>query len=183
LQAPADQVVQNIKDYPDCQIVFWLPVIEDDFGQERFLVEDPTRSFRSGNFNRVPVVAGRTELEFNSKEVTYFYIPVYLMFSNILAVNSDISVFNKDFNKMAPKCFFYWENDSKSRSMSKSLRKSFLNDPSFDEGFKTNLSLLVSDGFIGYPIHKFVESVSSFTDVYYYVTLGESKESHKTEFD
>jgi hypothetical protein len=55
--------VQNIKDYPDCQIVFWLPVIEDDFGQERFLVEDPTRSFRSGNFNRVPVLAGRTEFE------------------------------------------------------------------------------------------------------------------------
>jgi acetylcholinesterase len=171
LQAPADQVVQNMKDF-SCQIVFWLPVIEDNFGQERFLVEDPTRSFRSGNFNRVPVIAGRTELVYQSK-------------ARLMEAISDrnVEAFNEDFISVAPKCFFYWENDSKSLAMSKTLRKNFLNVSSFDESSKTNLSLVVSDGVIGYPMHKFVESVSSFADVYYYVTRGESKESQKIEFD
>ena len=58
--------MNQAKDIPSCQILYWLPVIEDDFGQERFLVEDPTKSFRSGNFNRVPVIAGRTEYELES---------------------------------------------------------------------------------------------------------------------
>ena len=55
----------EVKDIPSCQVLYWLPVIEDDFGQERFLVEDPTKTFRSGNFNKVPVIAGRAEYEFD----------------------------------------------------------------------------------------------------------------------
>jgi hypothetical protein len=83
-----------------------------------------------------------------------------------------MTAFIENFNKVAPKCFFYWENDSKSLAMSKTLRESFLNFQSLDESSKTNLSLVVSDGLIGYPMHKFVESVSSFTDVYFYLLPG-----------
>jgi carboxylesterase type B len=41
-----------------------MPVVEDDFGQERFLSQDPSEIFRSGDFNKVPVIVGRTENEF-----------------------------------------------------------------------------------------------------------------------
>lgn len=54
----------EVKDIPSCQILYWLPVIEDDFGQERFFVEDPTKTFRSGNFNKAPVIVGRSDYEF-----------------------------------------------------------------------------------------------------------------------
>jgi hypothetical protein len=46
----------------------WFPLIEDDFGQERFLTEDPSVTFQSGNFNRVPVIIGRTEFEFSDEK-------------------------------------------------------------------------------------------------------------------
>jgi hypothetical protein len=42
----------------------WVPVIEPDFGQERFLIEDPNVSFRNGNFSKVPVIIGITAGEF-----------------------------------------------------------------------------------------------------------------------
>lgn len=45
-------------------IMIWLPVVEPDLGQERFLTEDPTQLFKRGQFYRVPVMAGITELEF-----------------------------------------------------------------------------------------------------------------------
>ncbi len=45
-------------------ILIWYPVIEKDFGQERFLTENPTKLMRQGRFMRVPVIAGITEHEF-----------------------------------------------------------------------------------------------------------------------
>lgn len=45
-------------------VLLYTPVIENDFGQERFLIESPMKLFRSGDFQRIPVVAGITEFEF-----------------------------------------------------------------------------------------------------------------------
>ena len=45
-------------------ILLWLPVVEPDFGQERFLTDDPTKLFQEGRFAKVPVLAGVTEFEF-----------------------------------------------------------------------------------------------------------------------
>lgn len=45
-------------------ILIWTPVVEPDFGQERFLTDNPTRLFRLGRFHKVPIIAGVTELEF-----------------------------------------------------------------------------------------------------------------------
>jgi hypothetical protein len=41
-----------------------MPVVEKDFGQERFFVEEPSESFRKGNFNKVPIIIGRSADEF-----------------------------------------------------------------------------------------------------------------------
>lgn len=45
-------------------VLLFKPVVELDFGQERFMVDNPTKLFEEGNFARVPIVAGITEYEF-----------------------------------------------------------------------------------------------------------------------
>lgn len=45
-------------------VLLWKPVVERNFGQERFLTDDPTKLFGLGRFTRVPVIAGITEYEF-----------------------------------------------------------------------------------------------------------------------
>lgn len=49
---------------PGNPILLWKPVIEPDFGQERFLTDDPTKLFASGEFMHVPVLTGITKYEF-----------------------------------------------------------------------------------------------------------------------
>lgn len=49
---------------PGNPILVWMPVVEPDFGQERFLTEDPAISFKKGNFARVPILAGIAKYEF-----------------------------------------------------------------------------------------------------------------------
>lgn len=66
-KAPAlDVVLKIVKEFPECEIVIWMPVVEKDFGQDRFFTEEPSELFRKGNFNQVPVIAGRTADEFVS---------------------------------------------------------------------------------------------------------------------
>lgn len=50
-------------------ILLWLPVVEKDFGQERFLIADPTKLYRQGRFMRIPIIAGITEFEFLSPAI------------------------------------------------------------------------------------------------------------------
>lgn len=45
-------------------VLMWMPAIELDFGQERFLSDDPSMLFDLGDFERVPVLSGITEYEF-----------------------------------------------------------------------------------------------------------------------
>lgn len=47
----------------DNPIFNWLPVIEEDFGQERFLTEDFYTALRSGRFSKVPILYGFTNGE------------------------------------------------------------------------------------------------------------------------
>lgn len=54
----------NVAGFTECDTATWWPVIEPDFGQERFITDDPVTLFRNGNFARVPAVLGRTADEF-----------------------------------------------------------------------------------------------------------------------
>jgi carboxylesterase type B len=48
-------------------VIIWTAVIEEDFGQERFLTEHPIKLINSGRFEKVPVLAGITKDEFAYK--------------------------------------------------------------------------------------------------------------------
>ncbi|XP_055906851.1 juvenile hormone esterase-like isoform X2 [Eupeodes corollae] len=56
----------------DNPIYLWLPVIEEHFGQERFLIEDPSDSFKFGRFAKVPILIGFTNGEFCTSAKVYF---------------------------------------------------------------------------------------------------------------
>lgn len=45
-------------------IMLFKPVVEPDFGQERFLTQDPTCAFERGQFAKVDILTGITEYEF-----------------------------------------------------------------------------------------------------------------------
>lgn len=69
------ELSQRPQNHLECENIIWLPTIELDFGQERFFTENPSKTFRSGKFNKVPVIAGRTEDEFESLTKGDEYIP------------------------------------------------------------------------------------------------------------
>ncbi len=49
-----------------CLVFTWTPLLEEDFGQERFTTDDPSVLFRQGNFSRVNAIMGVTAHEFIS---------------------------------------------------------------------------------------------------------------------
>lgn len=57
-----------------CTSINWRPVIEPDFGQVRFLTEEPNESFRSQKFSKLPVIAGITANEFAATVIGSFYL-------------------------------------------------------------------------------------------------------------
>lgn len=57
-----------------CKSISWLPTIEPDFQQERFLSEDPNESFRKGKFPKIPVIAGITANEFAGLTIGNFFV-------------------------------------------------------------------------------------------------------------
>ena len=47
-----------------CPLMTWQPVVEENYGQERFLTDQPTTLLAAGNFSRVNVMMGITADEF-----------------------------------------------------------------------------------------------------------------------
>lgn len=134
-------------------VLIWKPVIESDFGQERYLTKDPMISFRSGEFMRIPIIAGITKDEF---------------FKSAIATigNSDlINEMENNFNKIAPISFLYERNSTRSFEISTGLRKTYFGEKSIDFD---GLSQLYSDGLIGFSVDRFVRLVVKYTKVYYY---------------
>lgn len=91
----------------------WFPVIEEDFGQERFLIDQPVELFSKGNFSRVPLIIGRTQDEFLDAPRT------------MLDNESLMKDLNEKFDVIAPHCFFYEVGTENSRKLSKALKEAY----------------------------------------------------------
>lgn len=53
-------------------IILFKPVIEREFGQERFLTQHPTCLIRQGKFQKVDILTGLTQYEFVNPAVSEF---------------------------------------------------------------------------------------------------------------
>lgn len=153
----------------------WLPVVEQDLGQERFLTDEPNVLFAAGNFSKANVMIGVTTDEFSSPAVCELH-PMsktvkLLRFKFLAFIQSSnlTNLLNKNFDEIAPACFFFEENDHKSASVIAAiLRKSYFPFDTIDIRSISNLNKIFADGLIGYGVHKFVNYTRNFTDVYYY---------------
>lgn len=154
-----DAISQNMafSFYP-CLIFPWSPwIVEPDFGQERFMIDDPSTLFRAGNFTRVNVMAGITDLEFASPTV-------------LLHDANATAYLNDNWDEIASTCFYFEGNEFYSTDeISATLRQSYFPfDDIIDIRSFHNLNNLFADSIIGYGVHKFVHLINSLVDVYYY---------------
>ncbi|XP_070498764.1 uncharacterized protein [Chironomus tepperi] len=157
-QKSSEEIIMASKvKFHGCPIMPWIPVIEPDFGQERFLIEDPNESFKNGNFSRVPVIIGITADEFIEPVVS------------LLNDEESLKLLNGNFIEIGPTCFFFDGTNRKTvEEVAKILRNYYLPFEKIDKRAFNSLQLLTADATIGYSVHRFVHYVSKFTDVYYY---------------
>lgn len=108
--------INAFNEFEEHPILKVFPVIESNFGQERFLTEDPQVSFKTGNFNKVPVIVGVTRDEF-----------VESAYKLLLGDKKDLEKFNADFDKYAPFCFLYENEDEfRRQNITDTLKTEFL---------------------------------------------------------
>ncbi|XP_011208510.2 bile salt-activated lipase [Bactrocera dorsalis] len=148
-------------------ILNWLPVIEEDFGQERFLLENPYKTIQSSNFQRVPIIIGITENEF----VGGAY--------HIQKNETTRRWFNEEFEKYAPIVLMYERDTLRSRSISKTMRSKYLANATLElPNTIDSFGKLYSDGIIGFEYHRFLDLISRLTTVYTYLFTYKGRYSH-----
>lgn len=130
-------------------LILWKPVIEPDFGQERFLTDDPAKLFATGNFMHVPILAGTSKYEFLHPAISkclspqiHFWCQIqcnqfyfYLCFQKKTPQFVDIILnetlrmeMDQHFSKWAPICFLYEKNAKNLKFISDQLRQTFLKE-------------------------------------------------------
>ena len=114
------ETTRQFKEFLNNPVVSWYPVVEPDFGQERFLTDDPTKLFREGHFERVPIISGVTNDEFASR------VPPIL---NDLEMTKMI---NENFDELAPICFMYERDTLRSKEITKVFRDNFIKSTVFN---------------------------------------------------
>ncbi|KAF5306933.1 hypothetical protein FQA39_LY00163 [Lamprigera yunnana] len=158
-------------EYNTDPVLLWTPVIELDFGQERFLIEHPIKTVHRGDFAKIPFMTGITTEEFSYYE------------RKILTNPEVLKLMNEEFDRVAPISFLYERNSTKSKVISRELRKAFLGDGPIDNSSFTGLGYvsfsqllfhiagvnlfvqyqvyLYADGLVGFGVNRGVKLVSA----------------------
>ncbi|XP_037051706.1 esterase FE4-like [Bradysia coprophila] len=146
--------------------LLWIPVVEPDFGQERFLVEDPTLSFYEGRFQKIPIISGIIKLEFAQYAIS------------TLTNTERREQMESNWETLAPICFQYERDTERSKNISRALRKAYLDFPLTDERALEGLNLLYADGLIIFSVLRFIRLASRHTPVYSYMNTYVGNRSH-----
>nr|QIK02107.1 carboxylesterase 6 [Holotrichia parallela] len=148
-------------------IWIWTPVIEPDFGQERFLIEHPIDSVKKGDFAKVPVMMGITTDEFGSRSF------------GIMLNETVLETFDKDYLRVWPIIYTYERNPPLSETVSKGLRKFYFPD-GIDSSSRRGVAELYADGVIGFGTNRGVKLLSKYNTkhVYYYLFNYHGRYTH-----
>ncbi|XP_067647504.1 juvenile hormone esterase [Eurosta solidaginis] len=148
-------------------LILWKPVIEPNYGQERFLTEDPVWSYQNGNFMKIPVITGMTKDEFAGQAISIVENPRLL---KALAHN---------FEQIAPICFLYNSDSPRSSNISMELKNAYFGEESLEyAGSLQPLIELYSDALTGFSVHRFVHLAARSTKVFYYRFSYQGQRSH-----
>ena len=132
---PAKNFGDNLKkmfDFSYNPVLLWTPIVEKYFGQERFLVENPTVAYKRGNFMRIPIMAGVTRDEFANSavgELNYLFLSLFYNFCDILEILTNETLkqkLNENFEELAPILFLYERQTDRSKNITQLLRQKFL---------------------------------------------------------
>ncbi|GBP06296.1 Venom carboxylesterase-6 [Eumeta japonica] len=155
----------------------WRPVVEQDFNQSRFLTDLPERSMEAGLHQRVPLMIGRTELDYAWRAYLIINDPALLKEMN---------------EKWAQKAQTSLElgrvNETTAQKIATALRKYYLDDQPLtrNELSARRLGSAYADALTGYPMYRLVNLMTKdhvFSDkiengVYYYEFNYRGKYSH-----
>nr|XP_014102991.1 venom carboxylesterase-6 [Bactrocera oleae] len=148
-------------------LILWKPVIEPDYGQERFLIEDPVRSYQNGNFMKIPIITGMTKDEFAGQAIS------------ILESSRLLKTLAHNFEQIAPICFLYSANSPRSQNISMELKNAYFGRESLEyAGTLQPMVELFSDALTGFGVHRFVHLAARLTKVYYYRFSFQGQRSH-----
>ncbi|KAJ8708517.1 hypothetical protein PYW07_010642 [Mythimna separata] len=138
-------------------LVIWRPVVEPDFGQERFLTEEPMESIRKGRVHAVPFLVSQTSGEFFWKAFT------------ILKNQTLMDSMNANWTNIAPIAFSLPRTDSLDKLTR--LRLSYLGEKPLknDTASAAGLGQLYGDAITGFPVHRMANLICrhSSQPVYY----------------
>ncbi|EDX13413.1 juvenile hormone esterase [Drosophila simulans] len=141
-------------------VLNWRIVVEEDFGQERYLIESPFKTARRGDFYKVPLITGITEFEFLSG--AFFD----------LRNESIVSRYNRDWEHYASIALLLEQNSNQSRAASRVLREKYMPESldklEYPKSLK-GMGELLSDALIGVSFHRFLQLMSPHTPIYTYL--------------
>lgn len=114
---PASKIATSVEHFNEFGIyptLIFKPVIEPDFGQERFLTQSPEQAILSNNFANVPILTGIVSDEFSWLAVI------------ALAIDELRYELNNNFKTVAPITFLYERETERSENISRILEETFL---------------------------------------------------------
>lgn len=166
----------DISEHQVCGRAAFVPVFEPDVGQTRFFIDDPITLMKNGDFERVPLIIGRTVDEGLSSVPSISIKQSLIQLLNSLNLlnfpgflnSTRLKEINDDFEDIAPRCFAYERDTDKSKAISRILRNSYLPLETIDQRSFEGLSQLFGDSVIGYSTHRFAHLAARYSDVYYY---------------
>ncbi|KAF5277167.1 hypothetical protein FQR65_LT03873 [Abscondita terminalis] len=147
---------------------FWQFVLEPDFGQERFLIEDPLLSIQKGQAVDVPIMTGISRDELIS-----------LAYSTVTNETA-LEIFNRDMYKIFPYSFYYDPSSSNADHITDELKKFYFNGEPVNQKSLEPLGELYSDALAGFAIWRGARLLSQHlrSNVYYYAFTYEGRYSN-----
>ncbi|XP_075986140.1 carboxylic ester hydrolase-like [Anticarsia gemmatalis] len=142
---------------PGDPVGLWGPVVEPDFGQERFLSIHPLEAIKKGKMHEVPYIVCQTTDEFFWKAFTIFKNETLL------------KTMNDEWDRIAPISFMLPKENA--TAAARRLREAYLNNKKLEhnEDSRKGLANLYRDSIIGIGVHRLANLMSrhSRLPVYY----------------
>jgi len=148
----------QLKEFGSDPYYTWLPTMEQDFGQQRFLSAHPIEIMSHGQINAVPVMIGINTDDFGFKAF------------EVTTNKTLLEQLDKEFDKYAPIAFMYERDSDNSKAISKEIRQFYFQDAKINEDSLPKLSELYTDALVGFASHRAAELFAQKINesVYYY---------------
>ncbi|XP_049816939.1 esterase E4-like [Aethina tumida] len=150
-------------------ILQWSPVIEEDYGQERFLPDHPINLINKGEFMDIPLMAGVTEDEFSGQVI------------QLQQNKTMLRELDENWETLAPICFIYERDTNKSKLVSRNIKDFYLKDTTIDSpNYIESLKKIFADAIVGNNVNRLIKFMSQklSNSIYYYKFSFQGRYSH-----